>query len=256
MDLVRLNRPGLAGGKLQAVQTVPSLARQQYEALSLGQFSPIEWSTNDVNSIRLAAEMTKAHPHDLAPIAKRSLLFLRPLMLLAASPQCDAGKGLIEPLISLNIAFRRFGVDIDPGDVFTKICSSHAGVKFECTETQSKLGALIQRQLDAYNARDIETLMATYAEDAQQFEFPSLNLLASGRAAIRERFLVRFKEPNLHTRLIHRAVVGSTVIDHEEVTRTFPEGPGTIALVAIYEVREGRIAKAWFAASEARMAAS
>jgi hypothetical protein len=30
--------------------------------------------------------------------------------------------------------------------------------------------AVVQRQLDAYNARDIETLLALYAADAQQFE--------------------------------------------------------------------------------------
>ena len=36
------------------------------------------------------------------------------------------------------------------------------------------------------------------------------------------------------------------VIDHEKVTRTFPEGTGTIELVAIYEVQNGKIAKAWF----------
>src|ERR1700722_3976258 len=105
--------------------------------------------------------------------------------------------------------------------------------------------AVVQRQLDAYNARDIEALLATYAEDAQQFEHPS-KLLASGSAQLRERFAVRFKEPNLHAALIKRIVMGSVVIDQEKVTRTFPEGTGTIELVAIYEVQNGRIAKAWF----------
>jgi hypothetical protein len=105
--------------------------------------------------------------------------------------------------------------------------------------------AVVQRQLDAYNARDIEALVATYAEEAQQFEHPS-KLLASGSAELRERFAVRFKEPNLHAKLIHRIVMGSVVIDQEKVTRTFPEGTGTINLIAIYEVQKGRIAKAWF----------
>jgi hypothetical protein len=105
--------------------------------------------------------------------------------------------------------------------------------------------AVVQRQLDAYNARDIEALMATYADDAQQFEHPS-KLLASGSAELRERFAVRFKEPNLHAALVKRIVMGSIVIDQEKVIRTFPEGTGTIELVAIYEVQKGRIAKAWF----------
>ncbi len=87
--------------------------------------------------------------------------------------------------------------------------------------------------------------MLTYADDAQQFEYPS-KLLAGGAAQIRERFVTRFQEPNLHARLIHRSAIGDVVIDHEELTRTFPEGPGTIELVAIYEVHEGRIATARF----------
>ncbi len=99
---------------------------------------------------------------------------------------------------------------------------------------------VVQRQLDAYNAHDLDALLATYAEDAQQFEHPG-KLVANGHAQIRERMAVRFQEPNLHARLIKRAVMGDVVIDHEDVTRTFPEGPGRIELVAIYEVREGMI---------------
>jgi hypothetical protein len=99
---------------------------------------------------------------------------------------------------------------------------------------------IIQQQLDAYNAHDMDALLATYAEDAQQFEHPA-KLVASGHAQIRERMAVRFQEANPHARLIKRAVMGNVVIDHEEITRTFPEGVGTIELVAIYQVRDGKI---------------
>lgn len=105
--------------------------------------------------------------------------------------------------------------------------------------------SVVQRQLEAYNARDLEALMATYADDAQLFEYPG-TLLAAGAAQVRERTAVRFREPNLHARLVRRIVVGQVVIDHEEVTRTFPEGTGRLELVAIYEVRDGRIATARF----------
>jgi hypothetical protein len=105
--------------------------------------------------------------------------------------------------------------------------------------------SVVQRQLDAYNARDIDALMATYADDAQQFEYPA-TLLTAGAAQVRERAAARFRESNLHARLIRRIVMGQIVIDHEEVTRTFPEGTGRIELVAIYEVRDGRIVTARF----------
>jgi len=104
---------------------------------------------------------------------------------------------------------------------------------------------VVQRQLDAYNARDVEALLAVYAEDARQFEHPS-KLLASGSAQLRERFVARFKEPNLQAALVKRIVMGDVIIDHETVTRTFPEGSGRIELIAIYEVQNGRIANAWF----------
>src|SRR4051794_22332091 len=105
--------------------------------------------------------------------------------------------------------------------------------------------AVVQRQLEAYNARDMESFMATWANEAQYFSHPS-TLLAQGKAAIRERHVARFQEPNLHGELIDRVVLGSTVVDRERVTRTFPEGVGHVEVIAIYEVTEEKIAKAWF----------
>ena len=104
--------------------------------------------------------------------------------------------------------------------------------------------SVVQRQLDAFNARDIDALLAVYADDAQLFEHPS-KLVAQDSAELRERFTARFQEPNLRAALLQRIVAGSMVVDHEKVTRTFPEGAGQIELVMIYEVKERRIAKAW-----------
>jgi hypothetical protein len=112
--------------------------------------------------------------------------------------------------------------------------------------------AVIQRQLDAYNAHDLEAWLATYADDARQFEFPAM-LVAEGIRAIRERAIDRFQEPNLHAQLVHRTVLGNMVIDHEVVTRTFPEGPGTIDLVVIYQVVDGKIKTASFATGPERL---
>lgn len=113
------------------------------------------------------------------------------------------------------------------------------------THSDTDPESVVQRQLDAYNAHDLEALLATYAEDAQQFEYPG-KLLVSGRDQLRERFTIRFAEPNLRAKLINRIVMGHTVIDHELITRTFPEGPGALEIVAIYEVKDGEIAKASF----------
>ena len=103
----------------------------------------------------------------------------------------------------------------------------------------------VQKQLEAYNARDIDAFMQWWADDCQYYEFPS-RLLASGAAEIRERHIVRFKESNLFGRLVKRISVANVVVDQEIVTRTFPDGPGEIDVVAIYEIENGKIAKAWF----------
>ena len=102
----------------------------------------------------------------------------------------------------------------------------------------------VRKQLEAYNARDIDGFMHWWADDCQYYEFPS-RLLASGAAEIRERHVARFKEPNLRGALIKRIAVANVVVDQEIVTRTFPDGPGEVDVVAVYEIEGGRIAKAW-----------
>ena len=87
--------------------------------------------------------------------------------------------------------------------------------------------AVVQRQLDAYNARDVDQ--------------------------IRARLALRFQEPNLHARLLQRVVMGNIVIDHELVTRSFPEGTGTVHMVAIYEVVDGKIVSASVQVSDQRL---
>ena len=112
--------------------------------------------------------------------------------------------------------------------------------------------AVVQRQLEAYNARDIDALIAIYAADAQMFEHRA-KLIASGSSALRECFLTRFTEPNLYAQLLKRVVMENRVIDHERVTRTFPDGPGSVELVMIYEVQNEKIARAWVIAGAAKL---
>jgi hypothetical protein len=112
-------------------------------------------------------------------------------------------------------------------------------------DVSSSAQHIVQAQLDAYNARDIDSFMRWWSHDCQYYEFPS-KLLASGSAEIRERHIVRFREPNLFGRLLSRIVAGDMVIDHETVVRTFPEGAGEVDVVAIYQVKDGKIANAWF----------
>jgi hypothetical protein len=109
---------------------------------------------------------------------------------------------------------------------------------------------VVQQQLDAYNRRDIDAWLATYAADAEQYLLHG-EPLASGIEAIRARMQDRFADPALYADLVSRTVMDNIVVDHEFVTRTFPEGVGRIEMICIYEVHAGLIRKATFAIGQA-----
>jgi hypothetical protein len=105
---------------------------------------------------------------------------------------------------------------------------------------------VVQAQLDAYNRKDIDELLSTYAHDAEQFTLHG-NRIAKGREEMRARFLARFAEPDLHAQMVTRVVVGNFVTDLEIIMWNFPEGPGTLEMLCIYEVVDGLIQRASFA---------
>ena len=110
---------------------------------------------------------------------------------------------------------------------------------------------IVQAQLDAYNLRDLDTWLNTYSENAEQFLLHA-GELAKGREAIRRRMEGRFQDTKLQAQLIRRIVMENVVVDHELITRTFPDGPGTVEMICIYEVNAGKITKATFAIGQAR----
>ncbi len=105
--------------------------------------------------------------------------------------------------------------------------------------------AVVEKQLNAYNAKNADEWAATYAEDAIQKTLDGL-VLATGRADIKQKIQARFQEPNLNATLISRSVFDNVVIDHELIQRDFPEGPGTIEMLCIYTVENGFIQQAIF----------
>lgn len=105
---------------------------------------------------------------------------------------------------------------------------------------------VVARQLEAYNAHDIESFMAHWATHSRYYEYPE-GLLANGHDQIRARHTTRFNESPLHGELVNRIVLGNRVIDHEMVTRRFPEGVGVVEVVAVYIVEDGKIVDARFA---------
>jgi hypothetical protein len=105
--------------------------------------------------------------------------------------------------------------------------------------------AAAQRQLDAYNAGDVDAFLEAYTSDCEIRAHPSGRMLMSGHDEMRERYGRLFREnPDLHCRLLHRITHECFVIDHEEVTGR--GGAEVVYAVATYEVRDGLIRKVWF----------
>jgi len=85
--------------------------------------------------------------------------------------------------------------------------------------------AVVQAQLDAFNAKDVEALMRTYAPNAEQFVLHG-ERLAKGHEELRPRYMARFEEPdlfvvsdgrNLYPRLLgQRADQGQGRSDHND----------------------------------------
>lgn len=104
---------------------------------------------------------------------------------------------------------------------------------------------LAQRQLDAYNAQNIEAFLEVYADDVEVRTFPSNELTYKGIDRMRERYTALFEQnPNQHAALLSRLIKGTTVIDHEHVTGR-ANGVETEA-IAMYEVSNGKISNVWF----------
>jgi imidazolonepropionase-like amidohydrolase len=96
---------------------------------------------------------------------------------------------------------------------------------------------VVQRQVNAYNARSMEAFTAAYSPDAKVYQYPD-QLLATGRDEIRKKYEHLFSEtPALHVQILQRLSAGQTVIDQERVTGAQKIYEG----FAIYEVADRAI---------------
>lgn len=103
---------------------------------------------------------------------------------------------------------------------------------------------IVQQQLDTYNAQNIDGFAAVFAEDAKIFlNIGDTEPAMKGREEIHARYGKMFKEnPQNKSTLVGRIVQGNFVFDHEWITGRDSE----FKIVAIYEVKNGLIIRAWF----------
>jgi uncharacterized protein (TIGR02246 family) len=104
---------------------------------------------------------------------------------------------------------------------------------------------IAQKQLDAYNAQDLDAYVSYFTEDCI---VSGLNgtPTETTRDAIRARYAKAFATfPQNKAELVKRIAVGNTVVDHELVIRA--PGGEQFEIIAIYTFRDGLIARVDFA---------
>lgn len=120
--------------------------------------------------------------------------------------------------------------------------SPYTGGDIEKSNTE----ALVQRQLDAYNKRDLDSFCACIHPSVQVHLMVSDQLICNGMVDFKTRYGDLFKtNPNLHCELKSRIVTDTVVIDEEFVTGS-SRSPEGMHAVAIYGFRDDLIARVWF----------
>jgi hypothetical protein len=104
--------------------------------------------------------------------------------------------------------------------------------------------ALIQKQVDAYNAHDLEAFVACYGP-AIEFRTMDGNVgPEKGLPPLRKAYADLFKRfPGLKVKILKRISQGVFVIDQEQAEGM---GPNPITVTAIYETAQGKIIRVWF----------
>ena len=103
---------------------------------------------------------------------------------------------------------------------------------------------IVNLQLDAFNARDVEAFAATYAKDACIYRMPHSRLVLRGRQQIIDHYGGKtFTNPDLHAQILGRLVIGNKVMDHEFTVGARPE---PVEVMVVYEVSDDLIQAVWF----------
>jgi hypothetical protein len=102
---------------------------------------------------------------------------------------------------------------------------------------------VVQANLDAYNAQDLEGFMSYFSENVTMYNFNDGAQTANGIAAVRAIYEPYFEaSPNLHSKILKRTVFDNKVLDYEYITGA-RGSKEPFEIVLIYEVENDKITK-------------
>ena len=98
---------------------------------------------------------------------------------------------------------------------------------------------IVQRQFEAYNARDLGAFIACFSDDVRVFRPPAPEAAVVGKPAFASFYATqRFNRPTLRAELLARTVLGNKVFDHERIWGVQDDA---IEMVAVFRVQGGLI---------------
>lgn len=107
---------------------------------------------------------------------------------------------------------------------------------------QESPAQIVQRQVNAYNARDIDAFVETYASDVEVYNEQG-EMILKGHSKMRDQYGPMFERvTNLYCEIENRIVINNKVIDKEKVRFN----DRSLNAVAMYEVTNGKISKVTF----------
>jgi hypothetical protein len=102
---------------------------------------------------------------------------------------------------------------------------------------------IAQANIEAYNAHDVEALMATFSPSATFGQLGG-RILLDGRGPMQGYYTQLFQaQPTLRCEVRQRTVIGQFVVELQEISG---EGQPGMQAMMISEVREGKILKVWY----------
>lgn len=104
-----------------------------------------------------------------------------------------------------------------------------------------------QSLVDAYNAGDIDGILAAYAPDSTAYSLPDGKVILRGHDAIRKKFEGALgPKMKLKVEVVSRIVDGKFVIDKEKISGTANGRSVEFFGTVIYEITDGLIRNEWY----------
>ncbi|KGL61719.1 nuclear transport factor 2 family protein [Polaribacter sp. Hel1_85] len=101
-----------------------------------------------------------------------------------------------------------------------------------------KVEAIVQKQFDTWNEKDIDNFVKTFSADVKVYEFQN-KIYVDGQKQLHDIFSELFtRSPDLHCEISNRIIIGNIIIDKEVISDKMEDNHEAIV---IYEVENGKI---------------